>query len=330
MCLISDAVPQSTCLLDSALARTASAFRPSTSAAHHCHLRTYVAFLVFLKILFVFSIHNLLSFGEYMYNNNTSHKVIKQYFSSLNTSASFYGLNVQAFSHPLLARFIRSISINSQFSPSPKGLFDIRTLYLISLSCDILSDPILFRAIFLVSFYGFLRMSNVAPHSLSKFDPSKHFLRKDLIFGPPGAHLIMKWSKTLQSPNSHHIIQLPSISTFFLCPIRALRALIRSRPLSDDGPLLACVQFPHHQVIDTVVRDALRTVLLHRGLPTKGYSFHTFRSGASFAFDHNVKIQNIMYHGTWRSSAVWSYIQQSSHSSSIVPLTFARHIPSSF
>ena len=184
-----------------------------------------MAFLMFLNLPIVCSIHNLLIFGEYLHNNNISFKVIKQYFSSLSTCASFYNFDTKSFSHPLLSRFICSISINSKFSPSPKGIFDIRTIYLISMSCHILPDPLLFRAIFLVSFYGFLRMSNIAPHSLSKFDPNKHFLREDLIFTPPVAHMIMKWSKTLQSSESYHIVQLPSISNPFLCPVTALKAL---------------------------------------------------------------------------------------------------------
>ena len=276
------------------------------------------------------SIHNLLIFGEYLYNNKISCKVIKHYFSSLSNCAAFYNLDTKQFAHPLLSRFLGSISINSSFSPSPKGIFDIRTIYLISLSCHILSDPLLFRAIFLVSFYGFLRMSNIAPHSLSKFDPNKHFLRKDLIFGHLGAHLVMKWSKTLQSSHSYHVVQLP-ISNPFLCPVTALKALLKSRPLPPSFPLFATIHSPYPQVIDTVVRDALKTVLRHRGLPTVGYPFHTFRrSGATFAFDHNVNLQNIMSHVTWRSSAVWSYIQQSSLSSSIVPLTFTRSIPPLF
>ena len=174
------------------MGRTETTFRPSTSAAHMHHFRTFVAFLMFLNLPIVCSIHNLLIFGEYLHNNNILYKVTKHYFSSLATCASYYKLDTKSFSHPLLSRFIRSISINSQSSPSPKGIFDIRTIYLISLSCDILPDPLLFRAIFLVSFYGFLRMSNIAPYSSSKFDPNKHFLRKDLIFGPPGTHLIMK------------------------------------------------------------------------------------------------------------------------------------------
>ena len=311
--------------------RTKSAFRPSTSAAQMRHFRTFVAFLTFLNLPIVCSVHNLLIFEEYLYNNNISYKVIKHYFSSLSTCASYYKLDTKCFSHPLLSRFIRSISINFHFSPSLKGIFDIRTIYLISLSCDILSDPLLFRAIFLVSVYGFLRMSNVAPHSSAKFDPSIHFLRKDLMFGPPGAHLIMKWSKTLQSSKSYHIVQLPSILNRFLCPVKALRALLESKPLPPNSPLFANIHPPHAQVIDAVVRDALKTVLRHRGFSPVTFPFHTFyRSGATFAFDYNVQLQNITSHGNWRSSAVWSYIQQSSLSSSVVPLTLARNIPPLF
>ena len=49
-------------------------------------------------------------------------------------------------------RFLRRIAINSQFRPTPRGVFDVPTLYHISKACDPLSDPILFRAIFLMPF----------------------------------------------------------------------------------------------------------------------------------------------------------------------------------
>ena len=281
------------------MGRTATAFHPSTSAAHMRHFRTSVVFLMFLNQPIVCSIHNFLIFGEYLHNNNISFKVMKQYFSSLLTCASYYNFDTKSFSHPLLFRFICSISMNSKFSPSPKGIFDIRTTYLISMSCHILPDPLLFRAIFLVSFYGFLRMSNIAPHSLSKFDPNKHLLRKDLIFGPPGAHLTMKWSKTLRSSESYHIDQLPSISNPFLCSITAGKALLNSSPLPSTSPFFVTIHPLHSQVIDPVIRDALKTVLRYRGFSTVGYPFHTFcRSGATFTFDHNVQLQNIMSHGT--------------------------------
>ena len=82
-------------------------------------------------------------------------------------------------------------------------------------------------------------MSNVAPHSRSQFDPRRHFLRQDLIFGPPGAHLVIKWIKTLQDNKSHHVVQLPEIDNLYLCPVKALKALLSTRKLPPTAPLFA-------------------------------------------------------------------------------------------
>ena len=129
--------------------------------------------------------------------------MIRNYLSSLTSLGQFYGLDTSHLSHPAVSRFLRSLSINSPFRPTPRGIFDIITLYHISKDCDSLPDPLLFRDIFLVAFYAFLRLSNIAPHSSRQFSHSKHFLRKDLIFAPPGAHLLIKWTKTLQETTSH-------------------------------------------------------------------------------------------------------------------------------
>ena len=114
-------------------------------------------------------------------------------------------------------------------------------MYDISRACDSLHDPILYRAIFLVAFYGFLRLSNIAPHSIRQFLQFKHFLRKYLIFGPPGAHFLIKWTKTIQDNNSSHIIRLPEVNNFYLCPVRTLKALLSSRLLPSTAPLI-CYQ----------------------------------------------------------------------------------------
>ena len=174
-------------------------------------------------------------------------------------------------------------------------------------------------------------MLNLAPHSVRAFDPSKHCLRQDLFFDPPGAHLLLKWTKTLQDHRAHHIIQLTSIDNHFLCPVRALKALLASRPLPPSSPLFANIYPPFTQIIDTHVREALTTVLHSLAIPLPGHGFHTFRrSGATLAFDNNVSLHNIMAHGLWRSSSVWSYLQNASVAPSIIPSTFASIIPSSF
>ena len=178
--------------------------------------------------------------------------------------------------HEAIARFLRSISINFKFSPTPRGVFDVHTLYRISLACDSLADPILYRAIFLTAFYGFFRMSNIAPHSASKFDPNYHFTRQDIIFGPPGVHMVTKWTKTLQHHRSHHTVQLPTIQNHFLCPVKALRALLASRILPPSAPLFANSFLPYGQVIDTHVKDALKKVVSQINIPLRPHGFHTF------------------------------------------------------
>ena len=273
----------------------------------------------------------MLAFLEYLHQNCISPKVIKNYLSSITSTASLYNLDPSPAFHPSILRFLRSISINSTFRPTPRGIFDLRTLYDISRACDSLRDPPLFRAIFLVAFYGFLHMSNMAPHSVKAFDSSKHFLRQDLIFAPPGAHLIIKWTKTLQDAKASHIIQLPSIDNFYLCPIRALTILLQSRHLPPHSPLFANSYPPFAQVIDTHIRDALKAVLRALNISPSGHGFHSFRrSGATLAFDHNVPLQNIMAHGLWRSSAIWTYLQNASRAPSIIPNTFSALISSTF
>ena len=208
--IISGSSSSSAPLLIQACRRIHQAYRPSTTSAHLLHFRTYLSFLIFMDLPITISVHNILTFLEYLYQSLISPKAIASYLSYIHAKASIYNLNTSSLSHPAITRFIRSININSKFSPTPKGVFDIPTLYQLSCSCDILPDPLLFRAIFLTAFFGFLRMSSIAPHSSSKFNPDVHFLRQDIIFAPPPpprAHLLIKWTKTLQHHKAHHCIQ---------------------------------------------------------------------------------------------------------------------------
>ena len=172
-------------------------------------------------------------------------------------------------------------------------------------------------------------MSNVAPHSRFKFDSNMHFLRQDVIFTHSGAHVLLKWTKTLQETSSLHLVQIPLLFNPTVCPVRALQELIQSRLLPLSSPLFVHNSPPFHLVIDTTLQDGLRKVLMYLGIPLTGHGFHTFRrSGATLAYDNNVDLQHIMAHGLWRSSAVWTYLQNASQAPSIVPLTFASVIPS--
>ena len=314
--------------MKSALNRTQDAYRPSTKNAHKTHLRTYLSFTIFMSLPPTPSVHSLLAFLEFLHVNSLSHKVILNYLSSLKHSATRFHWPLSPFTNHLVRDYLRSISINSQFAPTSRGVFDLSTMAAISRACEILDDPLLFRAIFLTAFFAFFRMSNMAPHSRFKFDPNKHILRQDVLFHQPGAHILMKWTKTLQDNKSHHFVQIPALQNKVLCPVRAIQQLLASRHLPPAFPLFVHKDPPYHPVIDTTIRLGLRKVLLHIGVPLLGHSFHTFRrSGATLAYDNNIQLQHIMAHGLWRSDAVWTYLQNASLAPSIIPTTFAGIIP---
>ena len=97
------------------------------------------------------SVHNILSFLEYLYQNGLSSKVIKNYLSSISSVSKFFNLDTSSLADISISHHLRSISINSSFRPTPRGIFD--TLYQISKACDTLSDPLLYRAILTAFFY---------------------------------------------------------------------------------------------------------------------------------------------------------------------------------
>ena len=108
-----------------------------------------------------------------------------------------------------------------------------------------------------------------------------------------------------------------------LCPVLAVKRLLRSRDLNKIDPLFAQRAYPNHTVIDNKVRDALRSVLNQIGLENSGHTFHAFRrSGAILAFNKGVPLEHVKAHGNWASDAVWSYLKAASTAPAVVPSLF--------
>ena len=223
--MISGSTPASMQLISSASSRIHTAFRPSTRSSHSTHFKTFLAFTVFMKLPPSFSLQSFLCFLEFLRVNHISPKVIRNYLSSLRSMAKLYKIPSESLYHHSVNLYMRSIIINSALKPIPRGAFDITMLLLISQACDSLFDPPLFRAVFLLAFFGFLRMSNIAPHSISAFDYSRHLNRHDVIVAPPGAHMLIKWAKTLQDRVGHHLIQ---VQKFIIAPLFLLALKIHT------------------------------------------------------------------------------------------------------
>ena len=128
------------------------AFRPSTSAAHLSHFRTFLIFLFHFKLPILIDLKYVLAFLQFLANNHIQPKVIGNYVSSIRTMASWFNLEHSALSHQHIFLFLRSIRINNPTPPTVKGVFDIPTIEKISKLCEKCFDPLYLGQYFLWPF----------------------------------------------------------------------------------------------------------------------------------------------------------------------------------
>ena len=161
-----------------------------------------------------------------------------------------------------------------------------------------------------MAFFGFLRLSNIAPHSLNSFDPSRHLCAGDLIFGQQFLKVILKWSKTIQARDRVHLLTLPKVKGSNLCPYKACKEALRLYQPASNQPLFQFYTNGRWLVLtDIRIRKFLAKVNLKLGLPMNYYTFHAFRrSGATLAYNSKVPIPQIKDHGSWSFDCVWTYI----------------------
>ena len=188
-----------------------------------------------------------------------------------------------------------------------------------------LQFPLVYKALYLLAFLSFLRISNILPHAARNFDKTRHLCVGDVVFAFQRAVIVVKSSKTLQDRVKTTTIDIPYLGASALCPIAALKQMLATYPSHQDSSLFQIPQAGSLiPLTDSAARKHLKQMSsllgLHRSL-----TFHDFRRGASWAFQHGVSIQDIQAQGTWTSNCVWRYIALPSCQSQ-VSASFRSHL----
>ena len=118
-----------------------------------------------------------------------------------------------------------------------KKVIDIPLLRSIVSQCDFTFMGQIYKALYLLSFYSFLRLSNLVSHVVPQYSPLKHLSRGDVIFRTEKAVILVKWSKTMQSNDQVKLITVPRILNSSLCPVSALKNLLLLTPKGANLPL---------------------------------------------------------------------------------------------
>ena len=98
----------------------------------------------------------------------------------------------------------------------------------------------MYKALYLLAFFGFFRISNLVPISILSFHIGKQLYRGDVLFEQNmQAVIIVKWSKTLQSINKGTYVIIPRLSNNVLCPVNALEMMFTEYPATTNAPLFS-------------------------------------------------------------------------------------------
>lgn len=254
---------------------------------------------------------------EYLHINGLKPSSIVTHLAYVKRMFTRYGLNVEIFTSNNVLFMNKALSVTVNYNPTVHNVFNIDVLFNIVYNCRMLKFPLMYKAIFLLAFFGFFRISNLVPRTSVMFDASRHLCRGDILVSNPGLQVIIKWSKTLQSRHSYNTIPIGKLANSVMCPVQAVLSYVHETPALPNDPMFIVYHNSRKVIIgEKHVRIALTTVLKAIGLDPKSYSFHTFRrSGATLAYQLGVPIEHIKSHGTWMSDAVWTYIKASSPTS---------------
>ena len=251
---------------------------------------------------------------------------MSNFVSAIKAQFVIRGLNFRIWEHPNIKYFIKAVKINRPICVKRKNIMDSQTLGQLVKLCDFEHLGHIFKAVFLVIFFGFMCLPSIAPHSVASFDPSRHLVTGDVIFTKNFDKIIMKWSKTFQTRDKLHFITLPRLHTSILCPYRVLKSVMKTyRPVSQEAWFQYYSVGKWHPLTDTRIKKMLTKLNKKMGLHPHHYTFHSFRrSGGTFAYNVDIPLQDIKHHGSWASDCVWSYIQEDHQRSEKVARAFAK------
>ena len=151
-------------LATKATTRLQGAFRPSTAKAYATMFRTFVCFCVYLSVdVRNLDVEGILAFMECLHVNQVSASMIANYLAAIRAKLVVLGLNPSPLDHKKVKYYVRALKLNRPMSVTTHNIISPEVLLQIVNHCDRLYMSTVFKAVFLVAFFGFFRLSNLAP-----------------------------------------------------------------------------------------------------------------------------------------------------------------------
>ena len=280
-----------------------AALAPSTQASYNAHLRRFNTFLCPGKM--PASTAQVMCFVAHLFEQGYAPPSIATHISAI-----AYAHKLMGVPDPTDQFVIRKLVTGAtRLASTPDTRLPITPPILLQL-CQALNNMnypyyhrAMFKAIFTLSFFAFLRIGELAVQSATK--PNYVIHLGDLVFDHKSVNLTMHTYKhsTKRQPVTLHIQAQPSP----ICPVTALKQFLELRG-NAQGPLFC---FPDlRPITKPYVVSNLAQVLKAAGFNPQVFKGHSFRIGAAtFAASQGLSSTQIQQMGRWHSTAFQKYIR---------------------
>ena len=267
----------------------------------------------------------ILAYLEFLVKSNVSVNMVANHMSAIKAKFIMFDLDYTMLDHSKVRYFIRSLIINRPLVVVKRNM-SLQILENLVRECNFIFAGKVFKAIFLMAFSGFLRISNLAPHAVRAFEHSRYLTPQDISFEYNCMRIVMKWSKTLQTRDQTHVLTLPILSSSPLCQVRALqKAMAMCNPTGNHPLFQVYSAGKWHLIIDSRIRKVFSK--LNSKLGFHPHQFFFTLSGVQeppLAYCSHIPINKIKHHGSWMSDCVWRYIQVDQNFSKDIATSFAK------
>ena len=182
--------------------RRLQALRPGTLSNYISCQTFYLQFCLVFNIDYANAmLDDITAFIEWLLRSRLSLGTVKNYLAAIKTMYLWWekDLTVRDLSSHAWQMTLRGISNTIRPPVDTRAAMTLEHLYLAVDYCSAHPNYHFLAVAITLGFFGFLRVSNLAPQTQDMFDITRHTTLGDITFSHDGLLFRLKWSKTRQS-----------------------------------------------------------------------------------------------------------------------------------
>ena len=166
-------------------------------ASYTATFKLFLAFVIYCGLPSPSHMDTIVLYLEYLAQNNLKACSLRNHIAVLKHFFALFDWPVQALSSRKVQLMVKSVQMNAQLQIKVKGVFTVKLLRKLIQQTDKYHNGCVFKALFLVAFYGFFRLASLLPPAAAMFDRTRFPVVGDLIWGnwcPFNCYLCKKYA----------------------------------------------------------------------------------------------------------------------------------------